>query len=491
MTAVRKLAPRFALAILATFAIQGAAPATAQVTKAEELRYPPLRDIQPPKPERFVLDNGLTVFLLVDRELPTVEATALIRTGSNWEPVDKVGLAELVGATLRTGGTQAMSGDEVDDFLESRAATIESRIGGDLGSANLSCLKEDFADVFRVFADVLRRPVFDNAKFEVARNRATADIARRNDDPQEITARELGAAVYGADSPFARDKSYSSLAAIRRADLIAWHQKYFQPQRMAIGIAGDIDPVAALERVRQAFGDWPRGADFSDPEPNYRKEPKPGVYVADKSDVPQSSIVLGHLGLRKDDADFFAIEVANQILGGSFASRLFSNVRTKKALGYIVYGAIGSDWLHPGVTQVGLTTRAETTAAGIDALLEEVRGMVSNPPSEAEVAEAKQAILQSFVFLQESPRRIVLRQQLPLAIRGYPADWFDRYRAAIEAVTVDDVRRVAARHLRPNDLAIVVVGPAAASERPLSTFGTVTAIDLTIPGGPSGKKAPK
>ena len=114
--------------------------------------------------------------------------------------------------------------------------------------------------------------------------------------------------------------------------------------------------------------------------------------------------------------------------------------------------------------------------------------MVSQPPSETEVAEAKRAILQSFVFVQESPRRIALRQQLPLAIRDYPADWFDRYRAGIEAVTVDEVPRAAARHLRPADIAIVVVGPTAGRDRPLTWFGTVTPIELKIPGAPANPR---
>ncbi|HEV7670059.1 MAG TPA: pitrilysin family protein [Thermoanaerobaculia bacterium] len=463
--------------------------AFSQADKASELRFPPLRETTAPTPQRVVLDNGLTVLLLEDHELPLVDATAFIRIGSLYEPADKVGLAELTGRVLRTGGTQRQTGDEIDDFLENRAATIETSISEDMGMARLSALREDFSDVFQTFADVLRRPAFDATKIELARNRSMSEIARQNDDPQDILDRKFREIVFGKDSPEARMPTFASLAGIRRADLVAWHAKYFHPERVVLGIVGDIDVAATLARVREAFGDWPRGAALEEPKPDSPHEVKPGVYTVDLEEIPQANIAMGYLGIRRDDPDFFAVEVLNQLFGGGFSSRLFANVRSKKALGYVVFGGVTSEWGRPDVTELLLTTKAETTGAGVAALLEEAKGLSVQPPSDTEVEEAKKAILSSFVFTRDSVRK-TLRQQLTLQYWGYPADWYERYRLGVEAVTTDQVRRAAERLIHPEKFAIVVVGPAAPRERPLSDFGPVTPLDITIPGAPKAPKQP-
>ncbi len=472
-------------AALATLAF----PASAQVEKASQLHFPPLRETTSPTPLRVVFDNGLTVLLLEDHELPLVEAIALIRTGSNDEPADKVGLAELTGRVLRTGGTQRQTGDEIDDLLENRAAMIETSIAQDVGVARFSSLREDFPELFQTFADILRRPVFEAAKVEIARNRTLSDIARQNDDPQEILDREFQKLVYGKDSPEARIPTFATLGAIRRADLVAWHAKYFHPDRVVLGIVGDFDAAATLARLRELFADWPRGPVRSESKPAGKHEVKAGVYTVDIEGLPQSNIAMGYLGVRRDDPDIFTIEVLNQLFGGSFSSRLFSNVRSKKALGYVVYGGINSDWGGPNVTELVLTTKAETTGAGIAALLAEARGLLTDPPTDHEVEQAKQALLASFVFTRDSTRK-VLRQRLLLEYWAYPTDWYERYRAGVEAVTTAEVRRVAERLIHPDKFAILVVGPAAQRERPLSDFGPVTAIDIAIPGAPKAVKQP-
>lgn len=465
------------------------APALPQVEKASELRFPPLRETAEAIPQRVVLDNGLTVLLLEDHELPLVDATALIRTGALYESADKVGLAELTGRVLRTGGTQRQTGDEIDDFLENRAATIETAIGDDVGTARLSALREDFFDAFQTFADILRRPAFDATKIELARNRSMADVARQNDDPQEILDREFHEIVYGKDSPEARTPTFATLGAIRRADLVAWHTKYFHPERVVLGIVGDIDAAATLAKVRELFGDWPRGAAIEAPAPRPPHEVKPGVYTVDLEEIPQSNIAMGYLGIRRDDPDLFAVEVLNQVFGGSFSSRLFANVRSKKALGYVVYGGVNSDWGRPDVTQLVLTTKGETTGAGVAALIEEAKGLFTDPPSDREVEEAKKALLSSFVFTRDSVRK-TLRQRQTLEYWGYPADWFERYRTGVEAVTTEQVKKAAQRLIHPEKFAIVVVGPAGLRERPLTDFGPVTPLDITIPGAPKAAKQP-
>jgi zinc protease len=470
------------LGFLLSLVLPAAAGAQGVATRAEEIRYPALRPFDIPQPQRVVLDNGMVVLLIEDHELPLVEATALVRAGSRSEPADKLGLANLAANVLRAGGTTKMPSDPLDDFLESRAATIEARADNASTTVSLSALRQDFPDVLRLFADVLRRPAFDPQRLEVARNQAIGQISRQNDNPFQITFREFPKLVYGADSPYARSANYATLRAIRRDDLVAWHRARFQPDRIVLGLSGDFRTDEALALVREVFGDWQRGAAEPPAEIPYRKTPAPGVYFAEKPGAPQSQVMMGHLGVERNDPDYYALEVGNEVLSGSFASRLFSSVRTRQGLAYTVFGGIDADWDHPGMARLFVNTKKETTGAGIAALLAEARKIIKDePPTDAEVAKAKQGLLNAFVFNSDSPRS-VLTQQLYFEFYGYPLDWLERYRAGIEAATPDQVRQAMARHLRPDEFAILVVGPSQGTDRPLTDFGKVSTVDLSLPG---------
>jgi zinc protease len=455
-------------------------PALAQVESATALRYPPLSSFDIPRPQRVELENGLVILLLEDHELPLVEVTALVRAGSSLDPADKVGLADLAGEVLRTGGTETMPGDQLDDWLESRAAEVEVGVTPEAARVTLSSLKQDFPDALRVLADVLRRPAFDPKKLEVERNKAIADVSRQNDDMFEILFREFGEIVYGPESPYGRTPTYASLGTIRRDDLAAWHRQSFHPDRTVIGLVGDVSAEEALRWVRQAFGDWPRGTGQKPAAATWRDKVAPGIYYAEKNEVKQSGIMMGHLGVRRDDPDYYALELMNHILGTSYASRLFVNVRGRKGLAYAVNGQVASQWDHPGLAMLFMSTKVGTTAAGIDALLEEARNIAATPPGQDEIERSRGSLLDSFVFRVDSSRK-VMNQALTLELNGYPADWLSRYRAGIEAVTPAQVRDAAARHLRPQDFAIFVVGPAEGRDRPLTDFGKVTPVDISLP----------
>jgi len=467
--------------ILLTCALGLPAAAPAQAVHAEDLRYPPLPKFEIPRPERVVLDNGLVVMLLEDHELPLVEVTAVVRAARRLDPPDKIGLAKLGAQLLRSGGSETRPGDQLDDWLEGRGAVIEANADGDVARAVLSSLTQDFPDTLRVFADVLRRPAFDAGKLEVARNQAIGFLSRQNDQSEDVLFREFRKLVYGADSPYARTETYATLGAIRRDDLVAWHRQAFHPDRMVLGLVGDFRTADALALVRAAFGDWPRGPQGALPAAAWKQQASPGVYWAEKKDVTQSNIVLGHLGVRTDDPDYYALEILNNVLSGAFSSRLVSHVRSQKGLAYSGFGQVGSDWDHPGMTLLFVATKTQTTGAAIQALLDEARAIqTTQPPTEDEVAKARKALLNSFIFTADSPRK-VMSQQLSLEVYGYPLDWLSHYRAGLEAVTPAQVREAAVRHLHPDDFSILVVGTGEGRDRPLTDFGKVTMVDMTQP----------
>ncbi len=461
-------------------ALAGVPQALAQVTDAGEIVFPDLPDTEVPQPKRVELDNGMVVMMLEDHELPLIDARMLVRAGSRLEPADKIGLAGLVGQVLRSGGTKNMKSDELDDLLEDRAATIETSIGTTNGNASMSTLKDDFSEMLGVFAEVLRHPAFEQDKIDVAKTQITAGIARQNDDPSQILGREFTELIYGSDSPYARQATYATIDSISRDDLMAFHQKTFHPNRMILGLAGDFDSKEALKLVKEVFGAWPAGPELKESAAGYRQEPNPGIFHVEKSDVTQSFVRMGHLGITRDNPDYYAVEMMNQVLGGSFAARLFTRVRSQKGLAYSVWGSVGSRWDYPGVAQLHISTKTETTAAGIDALLEEVSNMTSEPPTDKEVEKARAGILNSFVFRADSARKI-LSQQLTYEYFGYPLDWQERYRKGIDKVTTAEVREAAKGYFHPDRFSILVVGKSEGIDRPLSDFGDVQAVDITIP----------
>ncbi len=476
---------RKALLLLVAMALP-ALPAGAQVDRVQDIKFPPLGRFDIPQPQRIELENGLVILLLEDHELPTVEATMLVRAGSVYDPADKIGLAALSGRVLRTGGTEKMNGDELDDWLESRAAAIEVAVMEDAARVTLNSLKKDFPDALRILADVLRRPAFDAKKLEVERNRAVTNVSRQNDELFQILFREFQELLYGPESPYGWAETYATLGAISRDDALAWHRQMFHPDRAILGLVGDFSSEEAVRWVREALGDWPRGPQTKLAAPSWRERLTPGIYYAEKADIPQSGIVMGHLGVRRDHPDYYSLEVMNQVLGASAVSRLFSNVRTKKGLAYAVAGEVGTEWDHPGMALLFTTTKVETTGASIDALLEEARNLKAIPPTESEIEIAKRGLLDSYIFRIDAPRK-VLGQQLQAEFHGYPRDWLSRYRAGIEAVTPAQVRDAAVRHLRPEEFAILVVGPPQGQDKPLATFGKVTPIDITLPQPPGPK----
>ena len=467
--------------MVGALALSPAARAMGPVDMVDQLRYPPLPDIHIPEPTRVVLDNGMVVVFLEDHELPLVSVSARIRTGSRLEPAEKTGLAELAGTVMRSGGTTTLTGDQLDDYLEGRAAHIETEIGVAAGSAMMSCLREDFSDVLTVFGDVLQHPRFDPEKLAIAKNLVMADIARQNDNPDRIINREFAKLVYGRDSPYARVASYDTINSIIRQDLVDWHATYFHPSRIILGLVGDFETEQALRLVKQVLGTWPRGPAVDDPDVPYQTATARGVYVVEKNDMTQASIIIGHMGLTRKHPDYYSVVILNQILSGSFGSRLFSNIRSKQGLAYDVHGGIGFGWDVPTPAQFSMSTKLETTQAGVESLLEEVRKIMdTDPPTEEEVNRAKASLLNSFVFSVDSPGK-VLEQLLTHAYFDYPSDWLIIFRAGIERTTVRQVREAGRTHLKPEQFVTLIVGPRDGIAPAMARYDTVTELDIAIP----------
>ncbi len=450
-----------------------------QVSDWNQIQPPALHAFHPQLPKRIQLANGMVIFLQEDHELPLIRGTAQIRGGSRDEPADKVGLAEIYGQAWRTGGTKQRTGDQLDDYLEARAAKVETEGGVDSARVTWDCLKDNLDDVFKIFTEILREPEFREDKIVLAKNQLNTNISRRNDDPFSIAFRERAKLVYGPDSPYARVTEYASVSRVNRDDLVNWHHRYVHPNNIILGISGDFESALVEAKLHQAFDSWPQGPAASKLQLSFHG-PKPGIYFAEKSDVTASMVMMVDLGITRDNPDYYAIEVFNQFFGGSFSSRLFSNIRSKKGLAYAVGGGIEAEYDHPGTLGLFLGTKSHTTAAAIDAFNEELDALKTNPSTPQELSKAKRAILNSFVFRFDSKEK-VLRERMAYEFYGYPEDFLEKYRTGIEKVTQQDVDRVAQKYVHKDKMAVLVVGKAADFDRPLSSFGPVTTLDITIP----------
>ncbi|HUQ49215.1 MAG TPA: pitrilysin family protein, partial [Terriglobales bacterium] len=351
-----------------------------------------------------------------------------------------------------------------------------------------SSLKGDFDGVFDVFKDLLHHPDFREEKVSLAKSQLRSVISRRNDDIGGIASREAAKLGYGADSPYVRQAEYWTIDAVTREDLLAWHNKYTHPNNIILGLAGDFDSKQMEAKLRQAFDSWPKGPVAEKLDVQFQN-PKPGINFIAKDDVNQSNITLVAMGTKRNDPDYYAIRVMNELFGGGDSARLYNNIRTKKGLAYSVGGGIGANYDYPGLFRISMGTKSETTAEAVQALFDEIERLDKEPPTVDEVSKAKASLLNSFIFNFDSKVK-VLSEKMGYEFYGYPQDFIDKFRPGIERITPADVSRVVKKFVDRKRFAVLVVGKAADFDKPLSTFGAVNTIDVTIPTEPpSGGKA--
>lgn len=472
-----KSARLFALVLLL------AAAAAAQVTDWKQIQKPPLPAFNPPEPRRIVLKNGMVIFLMEDHELPVIDGFVRIQGGAREVPAAKTGMMAIYGEAWRTGGTRTRTGDQLDDFLEARAAKVETGGGMESTTIGWASLKQDFDDVFAIFLELLREPEFREDKIELAKRGLYTDIARRNDQIGGIASRESVKLAYGAGNPYARYAEYATVAAVTRQDLLDWHKRHVAAANIILGVVGDFDAKAMEAKLRRVFEKWPKSAPARPAQPEF-KGAAPGVYFVAKDDVNQSAIRMVYpVEITRKHPDYYAIEVMNEVLGGGFSSRLVGSVRSQKGLAYAVGGGISVPFDHPGIFRLVVGTKSQSTAEAIEALFEELEGMKTKPPTQAEIQRAKDTLLNGFIFNFDSKEK-VLREKMAYEFYGYPLDFLEQYRVGIEKVTPEDVARVARKYLHRDKLAILVVGRGQDFDKPLSTFGPVRPLDITIPPPP-------
>jgi zinc protease len=330
---------------------------------------------------------------------------------------------------------------------------------------------------------VIQQPAFTSEKVDLIKSQYRGSIARRNNDPDDVTTREFRKLIYGDESPFARMVEYSDIDNISRDDVVDFYQTAIQPRGTILGISGDFDAAQMKALIEEFFADWsPSVRAKANVEVPQVKQQTNGLYVVDQPQLTQSYIHIGHLGGRLDSPDHAPMVILNEVLNG-FGGRLFNDIRSRQGLAYVVYAFWSPRYDYPGLFIGGGQTRSDATVPFIKTMYKEIQRVRQEPITAEELQYAKDAVLNSFVFNFATPEQ-TLSRLIRYEYYGYPSDFVFKFQKAVESATIEQVLDAAQRNLKPSDLVTIVVGNIEAIDPSLGTLAEevkITPIDITIP----------
>ncbi len=486
----RRLATALICAFVLSFAISPALLAADIVSHPDLLKYPELK-YQPPKPDgyRHTLKCGATAYVVENSTVPTFDMTILVRTGSIYEPVEKAGLADFTGYLMRNGGIQGMTAKQLDERLAFLAGEVSVNIAGSQGRASLFCLSKDIDEGLGLMKKVLQSPQFDTSALNRYRGDVISEMKQRNANNAAIESREWAFLMYG-DNPCTMPlrRTEQSINSISREDMIAFHNKYFFPKNFTLAISGDFKTADILAKLDKLFADWPNQQLELPTIPDQIAQPKPGVYMIKKEDVNQSRIRVGHLGVKRDIPDQYALLVMNDILGGGgFNSRIVRRVRSDEGLAYNAGSSFDRPVLYPGTFQAWFQTKHATVAFGTSLIIGEIN-RIRSEKCDTQIVNNTKASFISDVVNPFSSKNSIVNTFADDDYTHRPDDYWQNYTKNMAAVTPDDVLAVAQKYLHPDQLVFLIIGDPDAilqgsdkHTEKVTDFGPITNIPLRDP----------
>lgn len=430
------------------------------------------------------LSNGAQLIVAEKHDLPLVSVTVNFIGGrTQFEDAAKIGVAQLT-AQMLSEGTATRSGDELADAQQMLGTDISASIGSESGSIGFTALSSKLAPALDLLADMLLHPTFPADALERRRGQTLVALTQAKDRPNAIAANVFSRILYGEAHPYGRVMTEETVKAITRDDIVNFHRAYFQPARAVITIAGDVDPATARATVEKALASWPAGgspAVFDYPAPPAPKGTT--IFLVDKPNAAQSVFALGEPGPARDTPDYYALQVMNTILGQLFQSRLNHLIREVRGYSYGV-GSAFSYGRGPGPFRAGgdIVT-AKTDSALID-FMNELRGVQGSKPfTEDEIQQGKESLIQGLVRRFESVSATGSSIS-GLYVQDLPQSFFRDYARNVNAVTADDLVRVAKKYIDLDHLNIVIVGDRATIEEPLRKTGIAPIVVLDVNGKP-------
>lgn len=437
------------LVLVLVFSVQAASQ------RPDQMTFPPLEIIFPEISQQQT-DNGMNVYLKVDDELPLVDLTLMVRGGSIHDPVEKTGLSQWFAQALETGGSASLTPMQLEEELDRMAAQLTVTSSSYSYQIDLSVHQRDLSRGLEILTDLLRRPRFDTDRVELARHHLLEDLHRKNDNPAAIAGRYLASAV-NPDHPFGLEPTLEGINSLAAADLVTVHQRFFHPENLWWGVSGAIDEQSFLAELNLLLGDWTSDRVDVPGIPALSDSVAARVHLIDRK-LSQTTLLMGHRGISKDNPDMHAVRLANYILGGGgFNSRMMREIRSNRGLAYSIYSMLQPGRYLPELFVVSGETRNDSAVEVVKLVQKLIEEFISQPVPAEELESAKNSLINSFIFAFEDTHAVVT-QKMRLDFYDYPADYLETYQERLEELTPVEIQRVAKLYLQPENLHIVLVG---------------------------------
>jgi predicted Zn-dependent peptidase len=437
-------------------------PTAAEIpSRPEQLKFPPLTYVAPtPEQYRVVLKSGPVAYVVPDRELPLVNIVIYVHTGSYLEPAGKEGLADTTGYLLVRSGTQSQSADALEEKLAFLAASLDSSIGANQGAVSLNLLSKDLDQGLAILREVLTAPRFQEDKLALRKQQVLQAMEQRNDESESIEGREFGFLAFGERFWANRYPTADSINSITRDDLETFHKKWFHPDNFVVAVNGDFDRDDMVRKLETLFAGWPFAGEKPPPVPTNGVMAAPGIYIVDK-DVNQGRVSVSLPGIRRDNPDYLDVLVMNDILGGGgFTSHIMASVRSDEGLAYSAGSSFSGGVYYPLTFTASFQSKSRTVPYATSIVLKEMKKMTETPPTEQELNTSKRSYIDRFPgnFATKAQVAGVFAQEEFTGRYAQDPEFWKKFRDRIQAITADDVLRVAKKYLVPEKSVILVVG---------------------------------
>jgi predicted Zn-dependent peptidase len=448
----------------------------------------PTPELHVPSWSKLSLANGARLIVSERHGLPLVYVSVnFVGGAAQFEPADKTGLANFV-SSMMLEGTTTRTGDQLSAAMQNLGSNVSVFIGPENGSMGVFVMKDKLEPMLAILEDVLVNPSFPEAALERLRGRTLISLQQQRDRTAGIAAVVFPKVLYTTDEPYGRSMTEASAKAITRADLVKFHDEYFEPGRAEITVVGDITPADAKRMLDSTLASWPAGG--SNPSFDYPTPPAPKpttIYLVDKPGAAQSTFAIGEVGPPRSTPDYYALRVLNSFFGELFQSRLNANIREQKGYSYGVSSrfAYGRG---PGAFRAGGEIVTAKSDSALIEFMKEIKGIRGERPiTDEEMQAAKNALIQSL------PARFasvggVSGSISEIYTQDLPEDYYQSFVTRVNAVTKNDVLRVAQKYIDPDHLAIVIVGDKAKIDGPLAATKIAPIAYLDVNGDPVGTK---
>ena len=445
--------------------VKGKAPVSKEVLK-----------VKLPRAEEAKLQNGLQVVLLRSTKVPTFNMQMVVLSGGLSDPADYRGLASFTASLLREG-TKTRASKDIAEQVDSLGATLNANSGFSsmTSTVNTAGLVENFDQTLALFADVVRNPIFPQAEVDRYKNRMMAQVQLQRSIPQFLAQEQFNKAIYGNHPASIVSAPAESLKKLSSKDVAEFHAKYYRPNNAILAIVGDVTMKEILPKLEKAFGDWEKGDVPATTIPAAPSQSEARIFLIDRPGSVQTVLQLGTLGIERTSPDYFAVLLADSVLGGGPQARLFMNLREDKGYTYGAYSGFGGSKFR-GTWISSSEVRTDVTEGAMKEFMYELNRLRDEKVSAEELENAKRSIVGSFALSLEQPQAL-LQNIITQKLYNLPADYWDTYPQKVAAITADDVQRVAKQYLDLGRLQVVAVGDAAKARDVLSKYGKVEVFD--------------